>query len=50
MSLQTMILEGLDGDRTWRLKDYESRGGYKALRKILNEKITPDAIIAEMKT
>ncbi len=50
MSLQTMILEGLDGDRTWRLKDYESRGGYKALRKILNEKTAPDAIIAELKT
>ena len=28
------ILAGLDGSN-WRLKDYESRGGYQALRKIL---------------
>ena len=28
------ILDGLDGGN-WRLKDYEARGGYQALRKIL---------------
>ena len=28
------IYAGLDG-KNWRLKDYEARGGYKALRKIL---------------
>ena len=46
--LQPMLLDGLDGDN-WRLKDYERRGGYAALRKILNDKITPDAVIAEVK-
>lgn len=44
-----MILAGCDGDRTWRLQDYVARGGYSALRKILSEKISQDAIIAELK-
>ncbi|HXX12627.1 MAG TPA: NADH-quinone oxidoreductase subunit F, partial [Burkholderiales bacterium] len=43
-----MILKGLNGFN-WRLSDYEARGGYQALKKILSEKITPDAVIAEMK-
>ena len=37
----------------WRLKDYESRGGYQALRKILgkdgSEGLTQDQVIAVMK-
>jgi NADH-quinone oxidoreductase subunit F len=43
-----LILKDVTGTN-WRLKDYEARGGYQALRKILQEKITPDAIIAELK-
>ena len=43
-----ILMKGLDG-RNWRLADYERRGGYAALKKILAEKITPDAIIAELK-
>jgi NADH-quinone oxidoreductase subunit F len=43
-----IILKGLDG-RNWRLKDYEARGGYQALRKILSEKIPPETLIAELK-
>lgn len=43
-----VILAGLDGSN-WRLKDYESRGGYQALRKIVSEKITPEAVINEIK-
>ncbi len=43
-----LILKGLDG-LNWRLKDYEARGGYAALRKILSEKIPPEAVIAELK-
>jgi NADH-quinone oxidoreductase subunit F len=46
--LDPVILAGLDGDN-WRLKDYEQRGGYGALRRILAEKIVPDAVIAEVK-
>ena len=43
-----VILNGLDG-LNWRLEDYEARDGYQALRKILQEKISPEQIIAEVK-
>ena len=47
------IYDGLDGSN-WRLKDYEARGGYQALRKILGldggAGLTPDQVIAEVKT
>ena len=43
-----IILKGLDGSN-WRLKDYESRGGYVALRKILKENVSPVDVIAEVK-
>ncbi len=46
--IKPMILAGLTGDN-WRLRDYEERGGYSALRKILTEKIPADAVIAEVK-
>ena len=46
--INPVILAGLDGSN-WRLKDYEQRDGYSALRKILTEKIPQDAVIAEMK-
>jgi NADH-quinone oxidoreductase subunit F len=47
------IYAGLDG-RNWRLQDYESRGGYQALRKVLGggegaAPMTPDQVIAEVK-
>jgi NADH-quinone oxidoreductase subunit F len=43
-----IILKDLDG-LNWRRKDYEARGGYQALKKILTEKIAPEQIIAELK-
>ena len=43
-----VIMKGLDG-LNWRLRDYEARGGYAALKKILAEKIAPEQIIAEVK-
>jgi len=43
-----LILKGLDG-LNWRLKDYEERGGYAALRKVLAEKTPPEQVIAEVK-
>jgi NADH-quinone oxidoreductase subunit F len=43
-----IIMAGLDGEN-WRLKDYEARGGYSALKKIVNEKLGQDVIIAELK-
>ena len=36
------------GDQHWHLDDYIKRGGYVALKKIIAEKITPDAIIDEL--
>jgi NADH-quinone oxidoreductase subunit F len=46
--INPVILAGLDGSN-WRLADYVKRGGYSALRKILTEGITPDAVIGELK-
>jgi NADH-quinone oxidoreductase subunit F len=43
------IMKGIDG-LNWRLADYERRGGYAALKKILSERIPPEKVIAEMKT
>jgi len=50
--ISPQIMAGLDGSN-WRLKDYDARGGYAALRKILGkdggEGMTPDQVIAEVK-
>jgi NADH-quinone oxidoreductase subunit F len=50
--LNPQILAGLDGSN-WRLKDYVSRGGYEALKKILGqdggEGLTQDQVIATVK-
>ena len=58
--INPQILAGLNG-KNWRLADYEARGGYQALRKILEQKpsvadgeiapvgMTPDQVIAEVK-
>lgn len=46
--INPLILAGLDGDN-WHLSDYVKRGGYEALQRILNEKITPEQVIAELK-
>ena len=43
-----VIMKGINGTN-WGLKDYEARGGYAALRKILSEKIPPEQIIADLK-
>jgi NADH-quinone oxidoreductase subunit F len=46
------IYAGLDG-QNWRLADYQARGGYQALRKVLGldggEPMTQDQVIAEVK-
>ena len=56
--ISPQILAGLNGNN-WGLKDYEARGGYQALRKILGKAecgftenlagMTPDQVIAEVK-
>ena len=43
-----VIMKGING-ANWSLRDYEARGGYSALKKILSEKIPPEQIIAELK-
>jgi NADH-quinone oxidoreductase subunit F len=44
-----IILGGLDGDKTWRIGDYQKRQGYEALKKILTQKIPPEQVIEEVK-
>jgi NADH-quinone oxidoreductase subunit F len=50
--INPQIYAGLDG-KNWSLKDYEARGGYQALRKILGkdggEGLTQDQVIATVK-
>ncbi|NBU59669.1 MAG: NADH oxidoreductase (quinone) subunit F [Betaproteobacteria bacterium] len=50
--IEPQIYAGLDG-RNWHLKDYEARGGYQALRKILGKDggpgMTQDEVIAQVK-
>lgn len=48
--LGPQIYADLNG-RNWSLKDYEARGGYQALRKILaaDGGMTPDQVIADVK-
>ena len=48
-SINPLLTVGLDGDNTWRLADYLKRGGYKALKKILEEKISPETVIENVK-
>ncbi|MCP4635572.1 MAG: NADH-quinone oxidoreductase subunit NuoF [Methyloversatilis sp.] len=46
---QAILLAGLDGDNTWGIEHYIKRGGYSALRKVLESGMTPEQIIAEVK-
>src|SRR5260370_41606619 len=43
-----ILMKGLDG-RSCRRSDSEARDGYQALRKIIQEKIKPEDLIAELK-
>ena len=47
--INPLILAGLDG-QNWHVADYVKRGGYEQLKRILTDKITPEQVIAEMKT
>ncbi len=46
--MEQILLKGLDGEN-WRLADYVKRDGYAALKKILDEKMTPEQVIDEVK-
>ncbi len=44
-----VCLRTLDLDRPWLLEQYQSRGGYEILTRILKEKTSPEEIIEEVK-
>lgn len=46
--LSPQILAGVTPDG-WRLKDYQTRGGYEALKKVLKGGMKPEDVIAEVK-
>jgi NADH-quinone oxidoreductase subunit F len=46
--IKPLIFAGLDGNN-WHLADYVKRGGYESLKRILNEGMTPEQVIAEVK-
>ncbi len=43
-----ILMKGINGVN-WKLPDYEARGGYQALRKILSQGLTPEQVINEVK-
>ena len=47
--IKPLILAGLDG-QNWRLADYQARGGYAQLKRILQNNISPAQVIADIKT
>ncbi|HEX7233907.1 MAG TPA: NADH-quinone oxidoreductase subunit F, partial [Nitrosospira sp.] len=49
--LPQILLGGLNPSDPddWRLRNYEKREGYDALKKILSEKIPPEKVIEEVK-
>ena len=47
--INPLILAGLDG-QNWHVADYVKRGGYEQLQRILRDGITPEQVIAEMKS
>jgi NADH-quinone oxidoreductase subunit F len=48
-AINPMLSVGLDGDNAWRLADYVKRDGYRALRRILEEKLPQGEVINEVK-
>ncbi|OIR13944.1 NADH-quinone oxidoreductase subunit F [mine drainage metagenome] len=46
---EPIILNTMHFDQPWTLENYLKVGGYQALRKVLAEKLSPEAIIAEVK-
>ncbi|MDG1162737.1 MAG: NADH-quinone oxidoreductase subunit NuoF [Burkholderiales bacterium] len=45
---EAVIMKGVNGVN-WQLAEYEKRGGYQALRKILSDDYSPEDVIAEVK-
>lgn len=49
-AVNPLLVEGLESDDAWRIADYEARGGYQVLRRILAKKTPPEQVIEEVKT
>jgi len=47
--LNQVCLRTLHLDQPWSLKNYQSVGGYTVWRRIIQEKVTPESIIEELK-
>ncbi|AFZ83802.1 NADH dehydrogenase I subunit F [Candidatus Kinetoplastibacterium blastocrithidii TCC012E] len=47
--ISPQIFNGISGNN-WKLCDYLDRGGYKAIEKILREKISPEEVIKQIKS
>jgi len=45
-----VCFQTLQFDQPWTLESYRKAGGYKALEKVLKEKMSPEDIISELKT
>jgi NADH-quinone oxidoreductase subunit F len=48
-AINGLLMEGLNGDASWRLQDYVARGGYAQLKRILENKISQEEVIGEIK-
>ncbi|AGF47047.1 NADH dehydrogenase I subunit F [Candidatus Kinetoplastibacterium desouzaii TCC079E] len=46
--ISPLIFDGINGNN-WRIEDYLKRNGYKAIKKILESNMTPEAVIEEIK-
>lgn len=48
-AINGVLMEGLNGDASWCLKDYVARGGYEQLKRILESKVSQEEVIGEIK-
>ena len=49
-ALNSVCYATLGLDEPWRIESYERVGGYEAWRKILAEKIPPEAVVEEVRS
>ena len=47
--MNQVCFEPVGRDRSWTIEVYESLGGYQAWRRILEQRITPEAVVDEIK-
>src|SRR5574343_998160 len=48
-AINPVLTAGLKGDDGWQLQEYVARGGYKQLRRILENNISQEEVISEVK-